>query len=80
MQLICMLFYIDFNPHYAYSSITHIGGSMNEPVYKQIRLPEGVDKKLNDISKARKAGGALVKTKQDVLSELVINAHKKEVK
>jgi len=80
MQLICMHFYIDFNPHHTYSVNTHTGGNMNEPVYKQIRLPEGVDKKLNDLSKARKAEGALVKTKQDVLSELVINAHKKEVK
>lgn len=47
--------------------------------YKQIRLPEPVDKKLSEISWYRKAKGEIVNSKQGIISELIIAAHKKEM-
>lgn len=46
---------------------------------KQIKLDEKTNDVLDIISIGRKEAGALVKTKQDIVKELIINLAKKEL-
>ena len=46
---------------------------------KQVRLSAQVDELLTKLSEARKNDGALVRTKQDIVAELIIAQHKKEI-
>ena len=47
---------------------------------KQVRILDDVDIMLADIVKARRESGVLSVNKQSVTNELIIKAHKKEVK
>ena len=47
---------------------------------KQVKLNDNVDKLLNELSKNRKANLVLNNTKQAIVHELIMKAHKKEVK
>ncbi len=45
---------------------------------KQVRIYGHVNDKLNDLVKKRKAGAELIDTKQMIVADLIIKAHKKE--
>jgi len=45
---------------------------------KQVKLTEMTNYLLDEISKKRKDSGKLIRTKQDVVMDLIIKAHKKE--
>jgi len=47
---------------------------------KQVRILDEVDVLLDEIVKARRESGVLSVNKQSVTNELIIKAHKKEVK
>lgn len=47
---------------------------------KQVKLTKQVNDKLNDIVLLRKSSGELIKTKQDVVADLIMKAHKRECK
>jgi hypothetical protein len=45
---------------------------------KQVKLTEVTDHLLELIKKKRKDAGELINTKQDIVADLIIRAHKKE--
>jgi hypothetical protein len=45
-----------------------------------VKVSEKANDMLTEISKKRKADGSLVRTKQDILAELIQSLHKKECK
>ena len=47
---------------------------------KQVRILDDVDVMVSDIVKARRKSGVLSVNKQSVVNDLIIKAHKKEVK
>jgi hypothetical protein len=47
---------------------------------KQVRLDEYTDKLLTEIAEKRKENHNLVKSKQGIISHLVMQAHRKECK
>jgi len=47
---------------------------------KQVKLNINIDKLLNELSAKRKNEGSLNSTKQSIVHELIIKAHKKECK
>lgn len=47
--------------------------------FKQIRIDNRVDVKLDALSKARKDVGSLIKTKQAIVADLIEQAYKKEI-
>ena len=47
--------------------------------YKQVRVSEFVDERLNEIVKQRRATGHLVNTRAGVIAELITKAAKREL-
>ena len=47
---------------------------------KKVKILDGVNTMLDEIVKARRESGVLSVNKQSVTNELIIKAHKKEVK
>ena len=47
---------------------------------KQVKLTENTNTLLDEIKYIRKESGQLIKTKQDIIAELVLKAYKKECK
>ncbi len=46
---------------------------------KQIKLDELTNNILDEVSSSRKLTGALIKTKQDIVKQLILNMAKKEL-
>ena len=46
---------------------------------KQIKLDELTNEILDEVSSSRKLTGALIKTKQDIVKQLILNMAKKEL-
>lgn len=55
---------------------------MNKPnvKIKSIRIYGHVNDKLDELVKARKEAGHLIDSRQIIVADLILNAHKKEVK
>ena len=47
---------------------------------KQVKMHDSINDKLSELSEVRRENGELIKTKQDIVADLIIKAHKKECK
>jgi len=46
----------------------------------QVKVTSKTDSMLSELSKVRKESGELIRTKQDIVAELVLSLYKKELK